>query len=610
MSQPEIQHEPDDELLSAYLDGELTADERAAVEARLASDPDSQQLLHKLRSVSQAVQRLPLETVGRDLSQQILHRAGALKPATSTRSDNAAAAPTITKPKITIFQTRRSWIWASLAVAAGLMIMVLQPAINDQADLPAVAQRDSATTANDKARQSLGRETSQPAPAAAIDPSKVATKAQPGPSRAATPLGSPSAGEATAQSSLLTEERPPSDSMAADKLAVTEGSAGGAVMTEARPTLTDVPSDEEIRAGRIAAAGPPSPPPGDRARKPLGEAVAPSAPPDNAPIMKSGARYAEGRAVQSSPTTARASAGQRVVAEEARAAALESQLNLPEALGELVVVHIIATPAAIQNKSLDDLLMKRGIPIEPEPASDAQQRAKDVESDVAKPLEKERPAAKSLNETLRPETLLDAVLVDAPSPTIVACLADLKKDEASFVGVEVQVPPADRDRTQANALTDKKQALDLTQFNRGSVSEKNKGLLPDAYYYRALSETEKAKGGVEVRGRLESKVDQRKSNEAVADTPTQLGATVQKTENTVRARRLARSELVGDEARESAARGGVAGAASVPGAMEIRRAQSGRTSPAGPPPDNMHVLFVVSAESAAVTSAPAKKSAE
>jgi anti-sigma factor RsiW len=45
----------DDELLSAYIDNELSAEERAAVEARLASDPAAQQLLHELRSVSQSV---------------------------------------------------------------------------------------------------------------------------------------------------------------------------------------------------------------------------------------------------------------------------------------------------------------------------------------------------------------------------------------------------------------------------------------------------------------------------------------------------------------------------------------------------------------------------
>ena len=63
--------ELDDELLSAYLDGELTADEQAAVEARLSADPAAAELLHQLRAVSQAVQGLPQEVVGRDLGGPI-----------------------------------------------------------------------------------------------------------------------------------------------------------------------------------------------------------------------------------------------------------------------------------------------------------------------------------------------------------------------------------------------------------------------------------------------------------------------------------------------------------------------------------------------------------
>ncbi len=43
------QHPEDDALLSAYVDGELTAGETADVEARLASDPHAQQVVDQLR---------------------------------------------------------------------------------------------------------------------------------------------------------------------------------------------------------------------------------------------------------------------------------------------------------------------------------------------------------------------------------------------------------------------------------------------------------------------------------------------------------------------------------------------------------------------------------
>ena len=87
MSDKPSNYELDDELLSAYLDGELSADERAAVEARLATDPAAQQLLHELRSVSQSVQALPTESLGRDLSEEIIRRAREAAPDAGRRAD-------------------------------------------------------------------------------------------------------------------------------------------------------------------------------------------------------------------------------------------------------------------------------------------------------------------------------------------------------------------------------------------------------------------------------------------------------------------------------------------------------------------------------------------
>src|SRR3954467_1830534 len=92
MSDKPSNHELDDELLSAYLDGELSADERAAVEVRLAADPAAQQLLHELRSVSQSVQAMPTESLGRDLSQDIIRRAREVAP-TPGKAGSSKAAP-------------------------------------------------------------------------------------------------------------------------------------------------------------------------------------------------------------------------------------------------------------------------------------------------------------------------------------------------------------------------------------------------------------------------------------------------------------------------------------------------------------------------------------
>src|ERR1700755_3209992 len=79
MGERGVQPVLEDELLSAYLDDELSPEERAAVEARLASDPDAQQLLHQLRSVSQSVQATPQVPAARDFRAEILRRTAALK---------------------------------------------------------------------------------------------------------------------------------------------------------------------------------------------------------------------------------------------------------------------------------------------------------------------------------------------------------------------------------------------------------------------------------------------------------------------------------------------------------------------------------------------------
>jgi len=140
------QHEIDDELLSAYLDGELSAAERAAVERRLAADPAARQLLDELRGASRAMQSLPREVVGRDLSAAIVQRV------VGERSSDAVGKPRSPQdsddgvlPKLTIGRTRRGWVWASVAVAAALLMMFVQHDRRENEDrnnLPAVAQRE------------------------------------------------------------------------------------------------------------------------------------------------------------------------------------------------------------------------------------------------------------------------------------------------------------------------------------------------------------------------------------------------------------------------------------------------------------------------------------
>ncbi len=62
---------PPEELLSAYLDGELTAEEQAQVERLLAGSAEARQLLEELRLLSQSLQSLPMHQVREDLTAKV-----------------------------------------------------------------------------------------------------------------------------------------------------------------------------------------------------------------------------------------------------------------------------------------------------------------------------------------------------------------------------------------------------------------------------------------------------------------------------------------------------------------------------------------------------------
>ena len=66
---------PENELLGAYLDGELTAVEQARVERMLAADPAARQLLDESAPLSATLQDLPQQTLGEDLGDRVLQLA-------------------------------------------------------------------------------------------------------------------------------------------------------------------------------------------------------------------------------------------------------------------------------------------------------------------------------------------------------------------------------------------------------------------------------------------------------------------------------------------------------------------------------------------------------
>jgi anti-sigma factor RsiW len=104
-----------DELLSAYLDGEVSAQERAAVEAHLANSDADRQLLAELRSLRRDMAMLPAASVSPDFAQRVVQAAVAAKAAVSP-------ATTVSRSNK---RSRGTWLWttaAAGATAAGLLL--------------------------------------------------------------------------------------------------------------------------------------------------------------------------------------------------------------------------------------------------------------------------------------------------------------------------------------------------------------------------------------------------------------------------------------------------------------------------------------------------------
>lgn len=327
-------HPPyEDELLSAYLDDELSPEERARVEQRLATDPAARQWLDQLRAVSRAVQDLPRETVGEDLREAILLRA---KLATAETEDmvSAQAAPEPMSdelewpmPKFSAGRTMRGWVWAGLAIAAALVIMVLQPGSHKEADLPGT----------------------------------VAMRSDQGSVRP----------ERTLELRSRNEESPTEAETVVDSSdRVGGGGLGGAAAESAAPPVTP-----PLTVGTpLATTNTPEGGFESRRRSMAEDQIARSASASQRDSISSAVGREE-LADQSSPTPA------------------EPPTNA--AADQLVVVHVQVTPVAFQNKAFDSLLARNGITVEEAAAND--NRSAPVAGEMASreelaPLKDEKPS--------------------------------------------------------------------------------------------------------------------------------------------------------------------------------------------------------------------------
>ncbi|NLF08073.1 MAG: hypothetical protein GX594_08845 [Pirellulaceae bacterium] len=114
------------ELLSAYLDGELSAAEQAEVERLLAADPAARHILEDLRALSAALRALPREELGEDLSAEVLRAAGrrVLLEGPPNADDSATAVP-LGRAFLGRELNARIIAYAGITIALAVVIMIV-----------------------------------------------------------------------------------------------------------------------------------------------------------------------------------------------------------------------------------------------------------------------------------------------------------------------------------------------------------------------------------------------------------------------------------------------------------------------------------------------------
>jgi anti-sigma factor RsiW len=114
------------ELLSAYMDGEVTADERRKVEDWLANDPTVQQLHARLLNLRHAFQSMPVPVTD---------------DASVRKTVDAVLAKVDRRPRLSV-------IWGGIAIAAVAVGAVTTALLNgDRSPIPQIADRSTPSQA-------------------------------------------------------------------------------------------------------------------------------------------------------------------------------------------------------------------------------------------------------------------------------------------------------------------------------------------------------------------------------------------------------------------------------------------------------------------------------
>lgn len=423
---------PENELLSAYLDGELTADEQAEVEQLLSRSPAARQLLDELRTLSSTLQSLPQYKLAEDLSQWVLRIAqrriltepaepGELpKPAPPTGTEPAPSRRAILRR---VFNSR-ALAWSALTVAVAIMLTVFSPGPKD--DEVALAPPEAANKVADTAESGLAREGEH-----------HRDRSAPGEAEPAVERVEESDGGAPA-----------------DGLAVTDGPAPEKGLLQrsdkGQPSPEGMARKAEEAPARDGPGGPPddAPESGFRYADKLDESSARGIATDSRarPIGKDGAGYGTNGA-------GGGSAGLGMRAEGLTQVVNGPQVKLAEELvpsdGPYAVVYCDISPEAFQGQTFDHLLKANGIALEGAAvamdASGGPRAYAELQRAVAqsgeRPEEQKQVAVGTTLAYLPQPGKLDLVCVRATPAQIEGTLDALRVQTGEFLSVAVDPAP-------------------------------------------------------------------------------------------------------------------------------------------------------------------------
>lgn len=154
-----------EELISAYIDGEVSPEERAQVEAWLAESSHLRQLHDELLALRSAVQSLSEHKLERELAPAVLRRAehSVLR---RTMADDEAPRAALPGSIVSWWERGASWrrvMWPAIALAAALLILVFDAGRRGEQEVARAPEAPPAAGPADSSRARPAAEGAAPA---------------------------------------------------------------------------------------------------------------------------------------------------------------------------------------------------------------------------------------------------------------------------------------------------------------------------------------------------------------------------------------------------------------------------------------------------------------